>query len=102
MLYILLGVKRRKLIHFFSIVLGLFYVLTFLGIFFHTHTLETGTDNCLFCNHIKTFAAIAIASYAIFWLGTSFTFILLLESLILVETTFRHPSNRAPPLLAII
>ena len=102
MLHILSGVKRDKLIHFFGILLGLLYVLTFLGISFHTHTLETDTDNCLFCNHIKTFAAIAIASYAIFWLWTSFTSILLPESLILVETTFRHPSNRAPPLLAII
>lgn len=102
MLHILSGVKRNKLIHFFGILLGLLYVLTFLGISFHTHTLETDTDNCLFCNHIKTFAAIAIVSYAIFWLCSSFTSILLPESLILVETAFRRPSNRAPPLLAII
>lgn len=103
MLYILPGVKRNELSHFLGILLGLLYVLTFLGIFFHnhTHTLGTDTDNCLFCSHIKTFAAIAIIGYAIFWLWTSFTSILLPESLILAETTFRHPSNRAPPLLSI-
>jgi len=103
MLYIVSGIKRRELIHFFGIVLGLLCVLTFLGIFFHnhTHTIGTNTDNCLFCSYIKTFAGIAIAGYVIFWLYSSFTSIPLPESLILAEATFRHPSNRAPPLLSI-
>jgi len=103
MLYIVLGVKRRELSHFFSILLGLLYVLTFLGIFFHSHTHALGrdTDNCPLCSHIKTFAAIAIVGYTISWIYPSFTSILLPESLILAETTFRHPSNRAPPLLSI-
>lgn len=103
MLYIVSGTKRRELVHVFGIVLGLLYILIFLGIFFHnhTHSIGTDTDNCLFCSYIRTFAGIAIAGYVIFWLYHSFTSILLPESLILAEATFRHPSNRAPPLLSI-
>ena len=97
MLYIVSGIKRRELIHFFGIVLGLLCVLTFLGIFFHNHTVETDTDNCLYCNIIRAFQTIVVVSCIALSLPPYFCFVLLPQSLALSKLIFRHSLSRGPP-----